>query len=531
MKLPERPNLDHLKKQAKELLRSFESGEPAALARFQAMFPVAANKESAAVSEMGLRLHDAQSCLAREYGFASWADVRAEVEWRSAQLDGQARMRYWLALVYGGNMFPGHFAARPRMALRLLDATPGLVGADPYLACAICDETAVGRAIASDPKWVNRPSASLKLPPLVALTMSSIAGQPEMRPHAHRCLRLLLDAGADPNQSWKGEHGPLSALYGAAGCNHDPELTRMLLAAGANPNDGESLYHSVETHDLTCTRLLLEAGARVEDSNALKHLLDREDLDGLRLILPYAREVDGATFLWAIRRRRSVEAIRMLLDAGANPRARTKYGLSAFAMAMRYGLPDAAELIASAGGAEEISEEEQFVAACARADGEEARRIQARRPDLPGALPQVLLQQLPELAEVGHKAGVEVMVELGWPLEVRGGDWGGTALNMAVFHGNVPLVRFLLEHGGCWTEGHNFGDNVCGTLSYSSCNNNPEYEWLAIAKLLVQHRMPGAEPIEDVSDPRRAECVRINGKIKRFSEDVTDFLLSVGKCG
>ncbi len=308
----------------------------------------------------------------------------------------------------------------------------------------------------------------------------------------------------------------------------------MLLALGGeDPNDGESLYHSVETDDLTCTRLLLDAGARVEGSNALGHLMDRENLDGLRLILRYAREVDDATLLWAIRRRRSVEAIRMLLQAGANPRARNKNGLSAYAMALRYGLLEAAELIAETGGSEEISEEEQFVAACARADGEEARRIQGRRPDLPGALPQELLRQLPELAETGHNAGVELMVELGWPRDVRGGDWGGTALNMAVFHGNVPLVRFLLEHGGSWTEGHDFGDNVCGTLSHSSCNNTPQHDWLAIAELLVEHGMPGAEPIpgaeanEDVSDPRRAGCVRINGMIKRFSEEVTDFLLSV----
>src|SRR6185437_13312476 len=50
---------------------------------------------------------------------------------------------------------------------------------------------------------------------------------------------------------------------------------------------------------------------------------------------------------------------------------------------------------------------------------------------------------------------------------------------------------------------------MCGTLSYSSCNNNPEFDWLAIAKLLVEHGMPGPESIEDASDPCRAECVRI----------------------
>ena len=38
----------------------------------------------------------------------------------------------------------------------------------------------------------------------------------------------------------------MPALYGAAGVIHDPELTRVLLEAGANPDDGESPYHATE---------------------------------------------------------------------------------------------------------------------------------------------------------------------------------------------------------------------------------------------------------------------------------------------
>jgi hypothetical protein len=43
----------------------------------------------------------------------------------------------------------------------------------------------------------------------------------------------------------------------------------MLLDAGADPNDNESLYHSTENPDLTCMQLLLQGGARVEDHPAL----------------------------------------------------------------------------------------------------------------------------------------------------------------------------------------------------------------------------------------------------------------------
>ena len=74
--------------------------------------------------------------------------------------------------------------------------------------------------------------------------------------------RDLLARGADPNGYFVNEYGNMSALYGAAGIRHDPELTRALLEAGANPNDGESLYHSTEAESPDCLRILLEHGAR-----------------------------------------------------------------------------------------------------------------------------------------------------------------------------------------------------------------------------------------------------------------------------
>ena len=47
----------------------------------------------------------------------------------------------------------------------------------------------------------------------------------------------------------------MPALYGAAGVIHNPELTRVLLEAGANADDGESPYHSTEAPDPECLRL------------------------------------------------------------------------------------------------------------------------------------------------------------------------------------------------------------------------------------------------------------------------------------
>lgn len=44
-RLPEYPNFDHLKKQAKDLLRDFQAGDPNAYARFRDSLPAAAGKD------------------------------------------------------------------------------------------------------------------------------------------------------------------------------------------------------------------------------------------------------------------------------------------------------------------------------------------------------------------------------------------------------------------------------------------------------------------------------------------------------
>jgi hypothetical protein len=58
--LPPQPNLEHLKKQAKDRLRELKQQHPAA------------------------QLADAQHSLAREYGFASWPKLKAHVEGQAA---------------------------------------------------------------------------------------------------------------------------------------------------------------------------------------------------------------------------------------------------------------------------------------------------------------------------------------------------------------------------------------------------------------------------------------------------------------
>jgi hypothetical protein len=539
--LPDRLNLDHLKKQAKQLIRLYRSRDAAAMARFRSALPATAGLSDEGISSQQLRLHDAQSCIAREHGFASWVDLKRYVEVQAVvQKERAVRVLHWAQLVYAGDVSGTVNRANPRVALRIVADDPDLIAGDPWLACAIGDERALRQSVQADPAWVNTSGGPLRLPPLFAIAHSSLLRVEEFRERLHRCAAALISAGADVNQrihsrwppgslSEPDQRCPLSTLYGAAGSNHDPALTRLLLDAGANPNDGESLYHSLENP--ACTRLLLEHGARIAESNAIYRAMDLDDDTALKLLLEHGGDpneparnpplTDWASPLaWAIRRRRPRHA-KALLDAGADVSRPAADGASPYQLALRFGLTEMAALLRARIDVPDSSDEERFVAACARGDETEARRIRDVRPDLPASLSPAQLRLLPDMAAEGAGDAVRLMVSLGWPIAVRGGDWDGSALNLAVFRGDAGLTRFLLEHGAKWTEQHGYGDNACGSLSWASLNEPVGGgDWVGCARALLDHGMPGATIIPD--DPER---VLIAGVRKQFSDEVTEELL------
>ena len=82
--LPARPSLESLRKQAKRLARDIAAGDAAAIARARAQLPDV---------DLPLTQRNAQLAIAREYGYAGWHDLIAEVskrlgmgfEWAIAQ--------------------------------------------------------------------------------------------------------------------------------------------------------------------------------------------------------------------------------------------------------------------------------------------------------------------------------------------------------------------------------------------------------------------------------------------------------------
>ncbi len=73
--LPTRPHLDHLKRQAKRLLRSLRAGDAEAVERFTTHVHRLRDPDADPPA-----LGDAQLVVAREYGFDSWAALKTRVE-------------------------------------------------------------------------------------------------------------------------------------------------------------------------------------------------------------------------------------------------------------------------------------------------------------------------------------------------------------------------------------------------------------------------------------------------------------------
>jgi len=117
--LPAKPNLEHLKSQAKDLLDAHRRGEAEAFARIRAAVPAFAHRSDADIARAAFALHDAQSAIAREYGFASWAELRARLA--AADADPASLLR-----TINGDRVPPELEARLVEALAQRGAGAGV---------------------------------------------------------------------------------------------------------------------------------------------------------------------------------------------------------------------------------------------------------------------------------------------------------------------------------------------------------------------------------------------------------------------
>ena len=81
-RLPSNPNLENLKKQAKQLVKDHKDGQVDAFTRIKASFPPLAKASVHEILAADFLLGHAQLVIAREYGYATWKELVEAVERR-----------------------------------------------------------------------------------------------------------------------------------------------------------------------------------------------------------------------------------------------------------------------------------------------------------------------------------------------------------------------------------------------------------------------------------------------------------------
>jgi ankyrin repeat protein len=478
--LPARPSLDHLRREARDLLRAAQSGDTAAADRIRAVAATPA-------------LASAQLAVAREYGFASWARLKTAVQARTTDLARQADMfceasiRDWTG-----------------RAVRMLAATPELAGYNFATAVILGDADRVRAEIARDPGLATRVDARTGWTALHAACASRWHQlDPARADGLLAVVRLLLDAGADPVGRSGGQRGrdgwtPLRcAVAGAT----NPPVVALLLERGAVPDDHDLYLAGFGGDEHESLRLMLGHAADVAQlaEMALAAPISQNDIEGVRLLLEagadprrYADD-DGApasAAYEAVQSGCSAELLDLLLAHGAEPDRLGREGRSPYTLASIQGRADLADLLRHYGAAGEISDTDLFLAALQHADQHTVQEQLARDPGLPARLSEA--QQAAALiraAEPGHTAALALMLDLGFPVDARDGDDGGTALHAAAYSGSADAVRLLLGRGANFEARDTTWDSPpldwAAVGSGERPGTNPRPDWIATVQALL----------------------------------------------
>jgi Ankyrin repeats (many copies) len=454
--LPQDPDLDQLRNQARELQRAVRRGEPDALNRVSRWHP----GRAPAASEFPLSA--AQLVLARQHGFASWARMRRYVEivteraWtpgRPAAEDESPADRFLrlACLTYSDDDTADRTAAAG-----LLAEYPELPGQSLFVAAACADVAAVRRHLAEQPAGASDTGGPHDWSPL--LYQAYARHDPAIGlPATLETARLLLNAGADVDDGrfWHALPTPFTVLTGVFGSGeqdqsahpHAIPFARLLLERGADPNDGQTLYNRMFGENDDHLVLLFEFGLGGRPRGPWHRLLDESletPTEMLRSLLAWAVVHDQRDRV-ALLAGHGVDIVSPFTEQ-RSPRRGTPVEV-----ALLNGHRELADqLLALGARPPELSEADVFAGAVLAGDAEAVRQtpdevIATVRRQRPGLVTWVAAQ--------GPSGAVEMLAAAGFDVNALGrsdipsNDPWHTALHAAAEKGDVDLARTLLELG------------------------------------------------------------------------------------
>ncbi|MFK4083161.1 ankyrin repeat domain-containing protein [Kribbella sp. NPDC020789] len=432
-RLPDDPNVDHLRRQAKRLLSGVRAGDRDAVALAGEFHPVKT-------------LADAQLVIARSYGFPSWPRIVHHLELvdrysrspHRQQVGGpletpeqRADEFLRLATLHYGQDDP----ARQQAARALL---PEVAQSNIYTMVVAGELDAVRRHLGQ----AAVEGGPYRWEPLLYLTYSRLGA-----PNQVEIARLLLANGADPNAGylWQGMPSPFTALTGVFGRGEGDqpphpdrvELARLLLEAGADPNDSQTMYNCgpgcPPPYDDVHLELLIEFGLGRGDGGPWHGRMTTAHPTPQQLL------EDELVFASSAGLPHRVE---LVLAQGTDPEGRgTEHpifaGHRAYELAAVQGHTEIAELLRAHGAAPLDDVHEVYAAAwrgeLPQIDPELAARAVERNPYLPI-----------RAAEAGRTEALEPLQRLGFDLNVMAGS---APIHRAALNGHLETVQRLVQLG------------------------------------------------------------------------------------
>ncbi|MEO8560997.1 MAG: ankyrin repeat domain-containing protein [bacterium] len=449
--LPDSPNLEQLKRQAKDLLRAARAADPTALARFR-MLPSLSQTSDDELDRTSLALHDAQSVIAREHGFASWNALRERVEELTLGFDDAVR-----------EFIEAATDGRTTRAERLLALHPRIAGANVHTALVLGDVAAVESYLARHPAFVREAGGPRGWEPLHYVCYDSLGRTSITSADGLVAIaRRLLELGADANSRFPWEHHAVRrpVLWGATHVTRLLPLAELLLQSGADPNDGVTLPLSASAGDLETLELLRTYGAdpnqrwATDGTATLYAILDWSTTNvGVRWLLEHGADADpvcatnGETPLHIAARRWDVATMELLVQRGADISRRRADGRTPYAVAELNGNGAVAEWLRARGASDELEPVDRLVAACGRGDRAAAEAMLAAHPGLRAEITTDHYAALHRAAEQGDVGTLALLLDCGFDPNVGDEGIGKTALHSAAMAGRPDAVRILLARG------------------------------------------------------------------------------------
>lgn len=417
--LPEKPNLEYLKKQSKEMLRNMSRG----------------------------KLADAQHQLANEYGFATWTKLKAHV-----QLVGLSPAEALKVAVCDSD------AGRVKEVLEKYPELQARIDA-PLVGYGFGQQALFAAVQRSDRATVEvllRTGADIR-----KRTEWWAGGFGVLDDCDASMVDFLIERGAELDAHSASRLGMIERLR--AFVEADPDR------AHARGGDGQTPLHFASTVEVA--EFLLAHGAEIDardvdhESTPAQYMLrveqkrhyskDRQDVArhlvsrGCQTDILMAAALGDADLL-----RKHLDAdpecIRMSVSEEWFPKRDPRAGGTIYIW--KLGAHRTAHSVARDFGHEEIfrllmertPEDLKLALACELGDERVFREFLVKNPDTAKALSEAVQQKLPNAAQNNNVNAVRLMLEAGWPVDIPG-EMGATALHWAGFNGNAEMTREILR--------------------------------------------------------------------------------------